>query len=128
MSKPPKLDLKAIIAGGNDAATAAAPAVDDTPATPPTAPMVIPMTTPRPAGRTAATRGAGQGTLKERAHQLSLYLEPGVYEQLRELAFTERTKIHPLLIEAIDLLFKKRGLKSVKQLETRDTPGQRITG
>ncbi|MGU9982473.1 ribbon-helix-helix domain-containing protein [Phreatobacter sp. HK31-P] len=59
---------------------------------------------------------------------MSLYLEPAVYEQLRELAFTERTKIHPLLIEAIDLLFKKRGLKSVKQLEGAGSKDQRITG
>lgn len=129
MSKPPKLNLKAIIAGGNEAPAVEAPATPEVAAAPPTAPMVIPMNGPRPAARTAApAERAGQGTLKERARQMSLYLEPAVYEQLRELAFTERTKIHPLLIEAIDLLFKKRGLKSVKQLEASGSKDHRITG
>jgi hypothetical protein len=53
-----------------------------------------------------ATRPA---PLKERAHQLSLYLEPDVYEQLRTLAYVERRKMHPLIIEAITELLKKRG-------------------
>ncbi len=57
-----------------------------------------------------------RATLKERAKQLSVYLEPAVHEQLRELAYTERTKIHQLMLEAVDLLFKNRGALSIRQL------------
>jgi hypothetical protein len=59
------------------------------------------------------------GTLKERAKQLSVYLEPSVHDQLRDIAYSERTKIHPLMLEALDLLFKKRGALSIKQLASR---------
>ena len=59
------------------------------------------------------------GTLKERAKQLSVYLEPSVHDQLRDIAYAERTKIHPLMLEALDLLFKKRGALSIKQLASR---------
>src|SRR3954454_16654831 len=65
---------------------------------------------------TAAPVARPQGTLKQRAHQLSVYLEPPVYDQLRELAYTERTKIHPLMLEALDLLFKQRGSFSISEL------------
>lgn len=96
MSKQPKLDLKSIVAaavspGGQRGEVVALP---------------------RPAGAQARA----QRTLKERARQLSVYLEPPVYDQLRELAYTERTKIHPLMLEALDLLFKQRGAMSLKQL------------
>jgi hypothetical protein len=97
MSKPPKLSLKSIVAASvpistrTDAGTTSFPA--------PTA---------RPAAR--------QRTLKERAKQLSVYLEPPVYDQLRDLGYTERTKIHALMLEAVDLLFKHRGALSIRQL------------
>jgi hypothetical protein len=32
-----------------------------------------------------------------------------VFERLRVLAFKERTKMHTLMLEAVDLLLKKRG-------------------
>ena len=57
-----------------------------------------------------------RGTLKERAKQLSVYLEPPVYDQLRDIAYTERTKIHQLMLESLDLLFQKRGALSISQL------------
>ncbi len=58
-----------------------------------------------------------RGTLKERARQLSVYLEPTVYDQLRDIAYVERTKIHPLMLEALDLLFRQRGARSIKELD-----------
>ena len=64
----------------------------------------------------AAELSAARGTLKERAKQLSVYLEPCVHDQLRDLAYTERTKIHGLMLEALDLLFQKRGARSIAQL------------
>jgi hypothetical protein len=63
--------------------------------------------------------GAVRGRLKDRTRQLSVYLEPGVYDQLRDIAYTERTKMHPLLLEALDLLFRKRGALSIKEIEAR---------
>lgn len=59
-------------------------------------------------------------TLKERAHQMSLYLEPEIYDALRLLAFQERTKMHSLLLEAVEMLFKKRRV-SVGPSEDRGT-------
>jgi hypothetical protein len=46
----------------------------------------------------------------------SIYLPEAVYEQLRSLAFDERHKMHDYFIEGLDLIFKKRGLKSVAEL------------
>ena len=48
----------------------------------------------------------------------SLYLPDAARRQLRELAFTEEVKQHDLILEAIDLLFKARGRKSMKELES----------
>ena len=44
------------------------------------------------------------------------YLPEPVYDQLRTLAFEERCKMHDYLLEGLDLVFKKRGLKSIAQL------------
>jgi len=101
MSKPPKLSLKSIVAAS--VSSSVEPEMDmlHFGATPPPAP-------PKP-----------HGTLKERAKQLSVYLEPAVHDQLRDMAYSERTKIHPLMLEALDLLFKKRGALSIKQLTSR---------
>lgn len=111
MSKPPKLSLASIVAsavpvsnrpGGEVVQFAAASASDSKP----------------------------RGTLKERAKQLSVYLEPVVHDQLRDIAYTERTKIHQLMMEALDLLFQKRGALSIAQLtQQREQPafGNRST-
>ena len=51
-----------------------------------------------------------------------LYLPLPVYDQLQELIFEEqrgqkkRRKTHDYLLDAIDLLFKKKGLKSISEL------------
>jgi hypothetical protein len=47
---------------------------------------------------------------------LSVYLEPEVYDRLRDIAHDERTKLHALLLEAVDLLLKRRGQPSIKEL------------
>jgi hypothetical protein len=95
MSKQPKLNLKAIVAASVPAAVEADIAR-------------TPQLGPQP-----------QKTLKERAKQLSVYLEQPVYDQLRDIAYTERTKIHPLMLEALDLLFKQRGALPIRDLERR---------
>lgn len=45
---------------------------------------------------------------KANTKQLTLYLTDPVYRQLREIAFNEDTKMHPLILEALDMLFKSR--------------------
>ncbi|WP_375464177.1 ribbon-helix-helix domain-containing protein [uncultured Methylobacterium sp.] len=99
MSKPPKLNLASIVAA---AVPAGRPA-------PQTAEIVQ-------LDRGAAPPRRRAATLKERARQMSVYLEPPVYDQLRDLAYAERTKMHALMIEALDLLFKQRGARSIEQL------------
>ena len=99
MSKPPKLSLKSIVA-----ATASPAAQQE-------AKVVHFRSEP------AAPAASGRGTLKERAKQMSVYLDPAVYDQLRDIAYTERTKIHPLMLEALDLLFGNRGARSIRELE-----------
>ena len=104
MSKQPKLNLKSIVAASVPAPRAGSA-------------EVVRLEAPSPA------RGSlrGPGTLKERARQLSVYLEPAVYDQLREIAHAERTKMHTLMLESVDLLFKQRGALSIKQL-TENAP------
>lgn len=102
MSKQPKLSLASIVAA---AAPVHKPGAD-----------VVPFSS-----AVAAPRSHRRGTLKERAKQLSVYLEPPVHDQLRDIAYTERTKIHQLMLEALDLLFKNRGALSIQQL-TQERP------
>ena len=101
MPKPPRLSLKSIVA-----ATASHGLQPDA--------KVVPFRS-GPAKPGASARG----TLKERSKQLSVYLDPAVYDQLRDIAHTERTKIHPLMLEALDLLFGNRGARSIRELEER---------
>jgi hypothetical protein len=55
-----------------------------------------------------------------------LYLPLPVYDQLQGLIFEEqrgqakRRKTHDYLLDAIDLLFKKKGLKSIAELTGKD--------
>lgn len=48
--------------------------------------------------------------------QQTVYLPHAVHEQLRELAFIERVKMHSILMEGLDLAFRARGLKSIAEL------------
>jgi hypothetical protein len=65
--------------------------------------------TERPPSRAAGSRRPG---LK----QQTAYLPEPVYEQLRVLAFEERRKMHDLLMEGLDRVFKQRGLRSIGDL------------
>lgn len=51
--------------------------------------------------------------------QQTAYLPNPVYEQLRALAFEERRKMHDLLMEGLNLVFKQRGLRSIEDLTSR---------
>lgn len=107
MSKPPKPSLKSIIAS-----SVAAPAPG---------PAVVPFQAAPPSRRAApaSTAPEAKPTLKERAKQLSVYLDPAVYDQLRDIAYAERAKIHSLMLEGLDLLFRDRGARSIEDLERK---------
>lgn len=109
MSKPPKLNLASIVA-------AAAPPAKLVPASR-SAPAALQASAEIVAFEPAAAPPRrANATLKERARQMSVYLEPPVYDQLRDLAYAERAKMHGLMLEALDLLFKQRGARSIDQL------------
>ena len=60
---------------------------------------------------TATTSGRRPGVKQQTA-----YLALPVYEQVRRLAFEENTKMHTLLMEGLDRVFKDRGLPSIAEL------------
>jgi hypothetical protein len=107
MSKQRKLDFKALVAG-------AAPQVE-------APPEPEPIVRFKPQRTAPVTEKAGS-TLKQRAHQVSLYLEPAVYERLRDITHAERTKLHGLLMEGVDAVLRKRGQPSIRQLIKDSTP------
>ena len=49
--------------------------------------------------------------------QQTAYLPEPVHEQLRRLAFEERSKMHNYIMEGLDLVFQKRGLPSIDELK-----------
>lgn len=118
MSKPPKVDFKALVAAGGATPIEAAVALESAaPAPQPTAEVVeLTQPTPEPTRPAARKEAAKQAPLKKRSVQQTLYLDQQVHDQLRELAFHERKAMHGLVLEGLDLLFKKRGLKSLAQL------------
>jgi hypothetical protein len=117
VSKPHRVSLTDLIqndvAPGVQAAASApreAAAVE-----PPPAPAVS-APTPAVPTRSAPVRAPRGTTLRARTKQLSLYLEEPVYEELRNLAFSERVKMHQLIVEGVDLMLRKRGHPSIKDL------------
>jgi hypothetical protein len=56
-------------------------------------------------------------TFEERHKKQSVYLPEPVWEQLRKLAFDERRKMHDYLMDGLDVVFRKRGLPSIAELE-----------
>jgi hypothetical protein len=65
-----------------------------------------------PAPPVARRRNAARDALI----QQTLYLPPVVHDQLRELAFSERVKMHALIMEGLDAVFRARGMKSIADL------------
>lgn len=66
-----------------------------------------------PANQTEAPKR--RNVTKANTKQLTLYLTDPTYRQLREIAFTEDTKMHPLILEALDMLFKSRSRPQIAQ-------------
>jgi hypothetical protein len=80
-------------------------------AEPPTLPIPTPMPPPPMVETVEPTRRARPDTVQQ-----TLYLSPAVHDQLRELAFAERVKMHALVMEGLDAVFRARGLKSIADL------------
>ena len=74
------------------------------PPEPPPAPL-----TPRPP--------AAEERPRRPVKQQTVYLPLPVYEQLRRLAFEERVKMHALLMEGLDRVFRDRGLPGLHELD-----------
>ena len=49
----------------------------------------------------------------------SVYLPEAAYEVLRRVAFDERRKIHDLLMEAVELVLKKRGYPTIEEMKAK---------
>lgn len=57
--------------------------------------------------------------LRPGVKQQTVYLPLPVYEQLRRVAFDERVKMHQLLLEGLDRVFRERGLPGLDELRAR---------
>jgi hypothetical protein len=74
------------------------------------------------AGKNVARGEEGAPAGKDEIVRQTLYLPLPAFDQLRELFFEEqrgqvkRRRMHDYFLEGIDLLFKDRGLKSIKEL------------
>jgi hypothetical protein len=84
-------------------------------------PMVRDASSPEPAPLAAAAAEAPKparrrSATKEATIQQTVYLPPAVHDQLRELAFAERVKMHTLIMEGLDAVFRTRGMKSITDL------------
>jgi hypothetical protein len=57
---------------------------------------------------------------KDDIAKTTVYVPKVVFEQWRELAFTERKKMHDYLIEGLERVFEDRGLKSIDELTGKE--------
>ena len=69
---------------------------------------------PLPVAETSSQ--ARRRTTKDATIQQTVYLPPAVHDQLRELAFSERVKMHTLIMEGLDAVFRARGMKPIANL------------
>ena len=84
---------------------------------PATSPPVAPETGP-PA--TAAQRGRPPigRTLKEAAAPVMLYIDPAALKALKRYAIDQNTKVHSLLLDAVEAWFKTHGLRQPVRVQT----------
>jgi hypothetical protein len=76
--------------------------------------LLRPPEPPPPPPAPAAPEPAARA--KRPVKQQTVYLPLPVYEQLRRLAFEERVKMHGLLMEGLDRVFRDRGLPGLGEL------------
>jgi hypothetical protein len=83
-------------------------------------PRVAPAAPSAPSSEQVSPPIDEEGRGRRAVKQQTVYLPVPVYEQLRRLAFDERIKMHSLLMEGLDRVFRDRGLPSLRELTTRD--------
>ena len=71
---------------------------------------------PAPPPPVAAAAPEPAARARRPVKQQTVYLPLPVYEQLRRLAFEERVKMHGLLMEGLDRVFRDRGLPGLGEL------------
>ena len=74
-----------------------------------------PAATTQPArrGRPSATR-----TLKEASAPVMLYLDPAGLKALKRYALDQNTKVHTLLLDAVEAWFRSHGLREPVRVQT----------
>lgn len=87
-------------------------------------PIEAPAAPPLPAEPDAAPapvwhgrRQAGR-TLKEAAAPVMLYLDPAALKALKRYALDQNTKVHSLLLDAVEAWFKSHGLRQPVRVQT----------
>lgn len=63
-------------------------------------------------------------TLKEASEQVMLYLHPAAAKALKRYAVDQNTRVHSLLIEAVEEWFRKHGLREPVRAETARSRGE----
>lgn len=84
-------------------------------------PVEEPATGQLPAEAAAAPAPARRGrrpTLKEAAAPVMLYLDPAALKALKRYALDQNTKVHSLLLEAVEAWFKSHGLRGPVRVQT----------
>jgi hypothetical protein len=84
-------------------------------------PIDEPATGQSEAARDAAQPPARHGrrpTLKEAAAPVMLYLDPAALKALKRYALDQNTKVHSLLLDAVETWFKRHGLRGPVRVQT----------
>jgi hypothetical protein len=68
----------------------------------------------------SAAVSARRNTTKANTKQLTTYLSVPAYKQLRDIANAEDTKMHPLILEGLDMLFKSRSRPQIARTGSKD--------
>ncbi|HSB59785.1 MAG TPA: hypothetical protein VLD66_09310 [Methyloceanibacter sp.] len=66
----------------------------------------------------APARHGRRPTLKEAAAPVMLYLDPAALKALKRYALDQNTKVHSLLLDAVESWFKSHGLRGPVRVQT----------
>jgi hypothetical protein len=88
---------------------------------PPAATTHEPAATSQPARR---GRPSAKQTLKEASAPVMLYLNPAGLKALKRYALDQNTKVHSLLLDAVEAWFRNHGLREPVRVQTSRTSGE----
>jgi hypothetical protein len=63
-------------------------------------------------------RNGRRPTLKEAAAPVMLYLDPAALKALKRYALDQNTKVHSLLLDAVETWFKSHGIRGPVRVQT----------